>query len=93
MVNLKIDGKDIPMVNLLPLEHQSKVIEICESVHRDYLPDLKNFLKELEGELTRNKITAYINAHNNNIQRHNGRTVIKELRFRLGIGGWTILEL
>ena len=91
---VEVDDNAIPMVNLFPLEHQSKVIEICQGIHKDYLPDMNKFFKEMEdeGELTTDKVMAYVNAHNNDIGRRGGRTVIKELRYRLGISGWITLE-
>lgn len=88
---VEIDGEQIPMVNILPLEQQAKVIAICESVHSDYLP-LKKFIEEFDGELSKDKIIAYMNAHHNNIARFDGRTIVKELRYRLGVGGWMVLE-
>jgi len=77
----------IPMFEIFPPEDKPKVLEICEKVMDDYLPDLKYYMGQKVTEPTLQSILAGIKAWEGKIICNGGRPVKEELAFRLGLWG------
>jgi len=81
-----VDGFDeVSLVLSFPEEDRYKVINICESVHRDYFPNPDQFLNEMADERLQYKVSLWLDRYENYVINCGGRSAVDEVRYRLGI--------
>ena len=82
MVSIKIS-----VIKTYPKEHRDKIVEILESVCKDYSPliYLKKYLFEPADELLVNNIKSTIDQFEHYIISEGGRSLEDEMKFRFGI--------
>lgn len=84
MVRNELTGEMVPMIESFPPEDRQTVIEVCNDLMRDYLPDLERYRLEKVTDNLIEAIRADIRSWEQEIISHGGRPVLEELKFRFG---------
>jgi len=87
IVKDELTGTMFPMILTFPPEVRSKVIQICNNLMKDYLPNMDCYRHEKLTEATIGSIKASIRQREHKIVSQGGRLVLEELKFRFGFGG------
>lgn len=79
-------GMTVPMYETFPSEDKVKVMAILDKLQLDYAPKFEQNILNKMTPYTREQMLQRIKRRELTVVRQGGRTILREMRFRLGVG-------